>query len=46
MARLCAKTGVGHIVNNAYGVQSKAICAAVDSAWRAQISSTALMQNN
>ena len=34
VARLCAAAGVGHIINNAYGVQSAALCAAVAAAWR------------
>lgn len=29
VARLCAEAGVGHVVNNAYGVQSAALCALV-----------------
>ena len=34
VARLCAGAGVAHIVNNAYGVQSAALCAEIASAWR------------
>lgn len=34
VARLCARAGVPHVVNNAYGVQSAALCAAITSAWR------------
>lgn len=29
IAKLCARTGVGHVVNNAYGVQSAQLCAQV-----------------
>ena len=29
VAKLCAEAGVGHVVNNAYGVQSAALCALV-----------------
>jgi O-phospho-L-seryl-tRNASec:L-selenocysteinyl-tRNA synthase len=34
IARLCAELGCGHIINNAYGVQSAALCAAVTAACR------------
>jgi O-phospho-L-seryl-tRNASec:L-selenocysteinyl-tRNA synthase len=34
IAKVAEATGVGHIINNAYGVQSAAICAAVTAAWR------------
>ena len=34
VAKLCASSGVPHIINNAYGVQSAAICRAITSAWR------------
>ncbi|KXZ53262.1 hypothetical protein GPECTOR_7g1156 [Gonium pectorale] len=33
VARLCAAAGVPHVVNNAYGLQSRATCAALASAW-------------
>jgi O-phospho-L-seryl-tRNASec:L-selenocysteinyl-tRNA synthase len=33
-ARLCAELGCGHVINNAYGVQSAALCAAVTAACR------------
>ncbi|PNH12955.1 O-phosphoseryl-tRNA(Sec) selenium transferase [Tetrabaena socialis] len=33
VARLCAATGLPHVINNAYGVQSRAICASICSAW-------------
>eukprot|EP00798_Chlamydomonas_sp_ICE-L_P014522 gene14522-20553_t len=34
VAKLCARTGVAHIINNAYGVQSAALCKEITSAWR------------
>ncbi|CAL8466820.1 g6356 [Coccomyxa elongata] len=34
VAKLCRESGIGHIVNNAYGVQSAALCSLVTSAWR------------
>lgn len=34
IAKLCSSTGIGHIINNAYGVQSAALCKLVTSAWR------------
>ncbi|PSC71504.1 O-phosphoseryl-tRNA selenium transferase [Micractinium conductrix] len=34
VAKLCQAAGVPHIINNAYGVQSAALCAQVCSAWR------------
>ncbi|KAG2486490.1 hypothetical protein HYH03_014793 [Edaphochlamys debaryana] len=34
VARLCAAAGVPHVVNNAYGVQSAATCAALTAACR------------
>jgi O-phospho-L-seryl-tRNASec:L-selenocysteinyl-tRNA synthase len=34
LAQLCATLGCGHVVNNAYGVQSAALCAALTSACR------------
>ncbi|KAK9810417.1 hypothetical protein WJX72_010391 [[Myrmecia] bisecta] len=34
VAKLCAAENVGHIVNNAYGVQSAALCKLITSAWR------------
>ena len=34
IAKLCSSTGIGHIINNAYGVQSAALCKLITSAWR------------
>lgn len=34
VARLCARAGVGHVVNNAYGVQCAATCANISRAQR------------
>ena len=34
IAKLCTTTGIGHIINNAYGVQSAALCKLITSAWR------------
>jgi O-phospho-L-seryl-tRNASec:L-selenocysteinyl-tRNA synthase len=34
IAKLCAQLGVPHIINNAYGVQSAQLCAAITSALR------------
>ena len=34
IAKLCSSSGIGHIINNAYGVQSAALCKLVTSAWR------------
>ena len=34
VAKLCAAAGVPHVINNAYGVQSTAICSAITSACR------------
>lgn len=34
VAKLCSSSGIGHIVNNAYGVQSAALCKLITSAWR------------
>jgi O-phospho-L-seryl-tRNASec:L-selenocysteinyl-tRNA synthase len=34
LAQLCAATGCGHIINNAYGVQSAMLCAAITAACR------------
>lgn len=34
IAKLCSSIGVGHIINNAYGVQSAALCKLITSAWR------------
>mmetsp|Transcript_38719 Transcript_38719/g.86114 ORF Transcript_38719/g.86114 Transcript_38719/m.86114 type:complete len:580 (+) Transcript_38719:110-1849(+) len=34
VARVCEAAGVPHVINNAYGVQSAAICAQITSAWR------------
>jgi hypothetical protein len=34
VAKLCAELGCGHVVNNAYGVQSAALCAALTTACR------------
>ncbi len=33
VARLCGAREVPHVVNNAYGVQSRQLCAAVSAAW-------------
>ena len=33
VARLCRDKDVGHVINNAYGVQSKELCARVNKAW-------------
>ncbi|GAQ82108.1 O-phospho-L-seryl-tRNASec:L-selenocysteinyl-tRNA synthase [Klebsormidium nitens] len=34
VAKLCQKLGVGHIINNAYGVQCAVICGSITQAWR------------
>lgn len=34
IAKMCAELDVGHVVNNAYGVQSRRLCALVTKAWR------------
>jgi hypothetical protein len=34
VAKLCQQAGIGHIVNNAYGVQSAALCQQVRVAGR------------
>ena len=34
IAKMCAELDVGHVVNNAYGVQSRSLCALVTKAWR------------
>jgi O-phospho-L-seryl-tRNASec:L-selenocysteinyl-tRNA synthase len=34
IAKLCDSIGVPHLINNAYGVQAKAICDDVTKAWR------------
>eukprot|EP00850_Spirogloea_muscicola_P000984 SM000003S11229 [mRNA] locus=s3:1602849:1608518:+ [translate_table: standard] len=34
VAKLCHRYGVGHIINNAYGVQASSICESVTRAWR------------
>ena len=34
IAKLCKGAGIGHIINNAYGVQSAALCKLITSAWR------------
>ena len=34
VARLCARLDIPHVINNAYGVQSAALCALITSAWR------------
>ncbi|CAI5490144.1 unnamed protein product [Closterium sp. Naga37s-1] len=34
IARLCARLSIPHVINNAYGVQSAAISAAITRAWR------------
>lgn len=31
---MCAKLDVGHVINNAYGVQAAPLCKAVSQAWR------------
>lgn len=33
VAKLCERRGVGHVINNAYGVQSKKLCERVSKAW-------------
>lgn len=34
VARICHRAGIPHMVNNAYGVQSHAICKEIANAWR------------
>lgn len=34
IAKLCNKAGIAHVINNAYGVQSAALCKLITSAWR------------
>ena len=34
IAKMCAELDVGHVVNNAYGVQSRLTCKLVTKAWR------------
>jgi hypothetical protein len=34
VAKLCAAEGLPHMINNAYGVQSSALCGLITSAWR------------
>ncbi|KAF5830836.1 selenocysteine synthase [Dunaliella salina] len=34
VARLCATSGVPHLINNAYGIQSSSICRDITAAWR------------
>ncbi|MEW5314094.1 MAG: hypothetical protein WDW38_005614 [Sanguina aurantia] len=34
VAKLCAATGIPHIINNAYGIQSDMLCKLITSAWR------------
>ncbi|GAB4820637.1 hypothetical protein N2152v2_007683 [Parachlorella kessleri] len=34
VAKLCQEAGVPHMVNNAYGVQARALCTQLTSAWR------------
>ena len=34
VAKMCAELDVGHVVNNAYGVQATALCKEVTRAWR------------
>lgn len=34
ISKLCKKHGIPHIINNAYGVQSRKICERITSAWR------------
>jgi len=33
IARLCGTLGVPHVINNAYGVQSRQLCRAIDRSW-------------
>jgi O-phospho-L-seryl-tRNASec:L-selenocysteinyl-tRNA synthase len=33
VAKLCEKTNTGHVINNAYGVQSRVICKKISKAW-------------
>eukprot|EP00850_Spirogloea_muscicola_P007190 SM000036S13234 [mRNA] locus=s36:52303:58242:- [translate_table: standard] len=34
VAKICHRYGVGHIINNGYGVQASSICESVTRAWR------------
>jgi len=34
IAKLCQQQGIVHIINNAYGIQSRALCKLVTAAWR------------
>lgn len=34
VSKVCQRLQIPHIINNAYGVQAKALCAAITSAWR------------
>ncbi len=34
VAKLCKGAGIPHVINNAYGVQSTALCKEITSAWR------------
>lgn len=34
IAKLCQQHGIAHIINNAYGIQSRALCNLVTAAWR------------
>jgi hypothetical protein len=34
VARLCAASGIPHMINNAYGIQSASICKDITAAWR------------
>ena len=34
VAKLCSQAGIFHVINNAYGVQSAALCKLITSAWR------------
>lgn len=34
VAKLCSKANIAHVINNAYGVQSAALCKLITSAWR------------
>jgi len=34
ISKLCQKHGIPHIINNAYGVQSREVCERITSAWR------------
>eukprot|EP00983_Pelagomonas_calceolata_P098876 1158397-Pelagomonas_calceolata.AAC.3 len=34
VARICATSGIPHMINNAYGIQSSSICRDITAAWR------------